>query len=72
MPQYFRQRNCFFCRKKINYIDFHNTQALSRFLTPWSKIKAAKDTGNCAKHQRKLSQAIKRARFMAMLPYLTR
>lgn len=72
MPQYFRQRSCYFCRKKIEYIDFRNTQALNRFLSPWSKIRAAKDTGNCAKHQRILTQAIKRARFMAMLPYLTR
>ncbi|EKD56849.1 MAG: 30S ribosomal protein S18 [uncultured bacterium] len=72
MPQYFRQRNCYFCRKKIEYIDFRNTQSLNRFLSPWSKIRAAKDTGNCAKHQRILTQAIKRARFMAMLPYLTR
>lgn len=72
MPQYFRQKSCFFCRKKVDYIDFRNSQALSRFMTSWSKIKGGKDTGTCAKHQRKLTQAIKRARFMAMLPYLTR
>lgn len=72
MQQYYRTKTCYFCRKKIDYLDFRNQQVLHRFLTSWSKIRPGSNTGNCAKHQRKLSIAIKRARFMAMLPYVTR
>lgn len=68
---YFR-KTCQFCRKKITYVDYKNPQVLYRFLTPWNKIRSTQNTGTCAKHQRKLAVAIKRARFLAMLPYLTR
>jgi small subunit ribosomal protein S18 len=66
------RKNCYFCRKKIDHIDYKNSQSLQRFMTNWSKMKSGKDTGTCAKHQRKLSLAIKRARFLALLPYITR
>lgn len=66
----FRKRQCQFCRKKIDYIDFRDTNALAKYLTPWSKIKPARDTGNCARHQRMLTDCIKRARFMALMPYV--
>lgn len=66
----FRKRQCNFCRKKVSYIDFRDVNTLSKYLTPWSKMKAGRDTGTCAKHQRQLTDAIKRARFMALMPYV--
>ncbi len=66
----FRKRQCQFCRKKIDYIDFRDTNTLTKYLTAWSKIKPARDTGNCARHQRMLTDAIKRSRFMALMPYV--
>lgn len=72
MNNFGRKKFCFFCRKKIVEIDFKDPQALRRYIGIWSKIKSAKDTGNCAKHQRRLTDAIKRARFLALLPYTSR
>lgn len=67
-----RMRTCYFCKKKIGEIDYKDIDTLKRYLGIWSKIRRASETGNCAKHQRRLTQAIKRARFMALLPYVTR
>jgi small subunit ribosomal protein S18 len=53
-------------------IDYKDPSGLSRYLTSWAKIKATKETGACANHQRRLAEAIKRARFLALLPYTTR
>jgi small subunit ribosomal protein S18 len=61
---------CYFCQRNINEIDFKNTQLLRRFLSSLGKIKARKKTGVCAFHQRKLKRAIKRARFLGLLPYV--
>ncbi len=69
-PFTFRKKQCQFCRKKIDYLDFRDSNLLMKFLTPWSKIKPARDTGTCAKHQRMLTDAIKHARFMALMPYV--
>jgi len=68
----FTRRQCYFCRKKIDVIDFKDANLLQRFLTPWGKMKAGHDTGTCSKHQRRLSEAIKRARFLALMPYVRR
>jgi small subunit ribosomal protein S18 len=54
----------------MNEIDFKNTQLLKRYLSALGKIKSRKKTGVCAFHQRKLKRAIKRARFLGLLPYL--
>jgi len=67
-----RRKVCYFCRKKIEEIDYKDTNTLKRYLGIWSKMKSAKDTGNCSKHQRRLTQAMKRARFLALIPYSTR
>lgn len=67
----FHKKQCNFCRKKIDYIDYKDSN-LSRYLTPWSKMKSGRDTGTCAKHQRRLAEAIKRARFLALMPYVKR
>ncbi len=66
-----RRKECFFTKKNVNP-DYKDVATLQRYITPWGKIKEAKDTGTCAKHQRRLSDAIKRARFLALLPYTTR
>ena len=72
-PQYsFRKKQCMFCRKKIGYIDFKDANVLTKFLSRWNKVKAGRDTGTCSRHQRMLTDAIKRARFMALMPYVKR
>lgn len=59
---------CFFCQRNIQDLNFKETDLLSRFMSGMGKIKPTRKTGVCATHQRKLAQAIKRARFMALLP----
>ncbi|MBP6942616.1 MAG: 30S ribosomal protein S18 [Candidatus Buchananbacteria bacterium] len=63
---------CFFCVNELDDIDYKNTTLLRRFISSYSKIVPRKRSNVCAKHQRKLSQAIKRARIMALLPFVTR
>lgn len=65
----YRQRVCLFCAGKINYIDYKNVGLLRRFVSEKGKIKARRQTGTCAKHERALAKAIKRARFVGLLPY---
>ncbi len=65
-----RPRVCFFCVERIERIDYKDVDILRRFLSEDAKIKGRKQTGVCAKHQRQLARAIKRARYLAMLPYL--
>ncbi|MCD6270335.1 30S ribosomal protein S18 [bacterium] len=60
---------CLLCQKNIEDIDFKNTQLLSRFISAMGKIRPRKKTGLCANHQRKLARAIKRARFLGLMPY---
>lgn len=66
------EKSCYLCQNNIGYIDYKNTELLRNFLTGQAKIASPKRTGTCQKHQRKLSQAIKRARFLALLPYTTK
>ena len=67
---YYKRKICQFCHKKIDQIDYMDSQFLRKYLTIWSKIRSARDTGTCSKHQRRLAEAIKRARFLALLPYV--
>ncbi len=67
---YMRPRVCFFCVEGIETIDYKNVDILKRFLGEDAKIKGRKQTGVCAKHQRQLARAIKRARYLGMLPYI--
>ncbi len=66
---FFKKRVCRFCIEKTDDIDFKDTNRLSKFITERGKIIPSRASGACAKHQRKLAQAIKRARFIAILPY---
>ena len=59
---------CFFCSQNLNDIDYKEVDLLRRFVSSQAKVIDPRHTGICAKHQRKLAQAIKRARFMALLP----
>lgn len=63
------ERPCPFCRANVDFVNYKNTKSLQRYLSSFGKIVPRKRSGVCAWHQRKLSNAIKRARFMALLPY---
>lgn len=67
-----KTRECYFCKKKLVEIDYRDTALLSRHLGFWAKIKSGHDTHTCTKHQRRLDEAVKRARFLGLLPYTTR
>lgn len=58
---------CFFCQRNVKEIDFKEAQLLRNFISSSGKIKAKKRTGVCSSHQRKLTKAIERARFLAVL-----
>ena len=64
--------NCYFCQKGVEDIEFKETEVLKRFISGMAKIKARKKTGVCSKHQRRLAEAIKRARYLGLLPFTPR
>lgn len=66
------QRTCQFCHSNVREINYKDTNLLRRHLSSFGKIVARKRSGVCSWHQRKLSASIKRARFMALLPYIVR
>ena len=66
-----RKRVCRFCEDNIKYIDFKDTKKIQRFLTDQGKILPRRLTGTSLKYQRKVSKAVKRARHLAILPYVT-
>lgn len=66
-----RRKVCAFCVDKIQHIDYKDIARLRRFLSERSKILPRRMTGVCAAHQRQLTIAIKRARHIALLPYVT-
>jgi small subunit ribosomal protein S18 len=66
-----RRKVCAFCVDKVQHIDYKDSARLRRFLSERSKILPRRTTGVCAAHQRQLTVAIKRARHIALLPYVT-
>ena len=64
-----KRKVCRFCESKATYIDYKDDRMLRRFISERGKIIPRRETGNCAKHQRQLTTAIKRGRSLAMLPY---
>jgi small subunit ribosomal protein S18 len=64
-----RKKVCRFCENKIAYIDFKDERMLRRFVTERGKIVPRRISGNCAKHQRKLTTAVKRGRHMAIMAF---
>ena len=65
-----RRKVCAFCVDKIETIDYKDSARLRKFISDRGKILPRRVTGNCAGHQRQLTQAIKRARTMALLPFV--
>ncbi|MEX0919438.1 MAG: 30S ribosomal protein S18 [Parcubacteria group bacterium] len=57
---------------KINYIDYKDVETLKKFLTPHARIQSSKRSGLPSREQREIAQAIKRARFLGFLPYVSR
>lgn len=66
---YSRPRVCQFCTDPATKIDYKQAEALRRFMSDEGKIRPRRQTGTCARHQRRLSRAIKRSRHMALLPF---
>lgn len=66
-----RRKVCRFCVNKVTEIDYKDTAKLKRFISEHGKIESRRRTGTCAKHQRALAKAIKRARQAALLPYVS-
>ena len=65
-----RKKVCYFTKNKIKTIDYKDVELLKRFISPSGKITYRRSTGTSAKYQRMLAVAIKRARYMALLPYI--
>ena len=71
MPKPFKKRRkvCEFCERKVIEVDYKDVLTLKKFISERGKILPRRATGTCAKHQRKITEAIKRARNVALLPY---
>ena len=66
-----RKKVCIFCADKVDFIDYKDSAKLRKFISERGKIRPRRISGTCAKHQRELNTAIKRARQVALLPYVT-
>jgi len=64
-------KQCHFCTGGVKHIEYKDTETLKRFVDQFARIQKRRMSGVCAGHQRKLSQAIKRARFMALIPFVS-
>jgi small subunit ribosomal protein S18 len=65
-----QQKSCPFCEGRTHYVDYKDDRTLGRFITDHGKILPSRLSGVCARHQRQLAIAIKRARYLALIPYL--
>ncbi len=70
-PTHRRKKVCIFCQDKVNDIDYKDVAKLRKFISERAKILPRRVSGTCALHQRQLNVAIKRAREMALLPYVS-
>ena len=66
-----KRKSCFFCKDKVDEIDYKNVNQLRRYISEKGKIRNRRITGACRRHQRQVAVAVKRAREMALLPYVT-
>jgi len=67
--KFFPVKKCYFCAQKISVIDYKDVETLRHYTTERGKILARRITGACSKHQRVLVHAIKRARYIALIPF---
>lgn len=65
-----KRKVCLYCEEKVADVDYKDINRLRKFVTEKGKILPSRQTNLCSKHQRQVSTAVKRARFMALLPYL--
>jgi small subunit ribosomal protein S18 len=69
-PRRFQRRKfCRFCSEKVEFIDYKNTKVLRSYITERGKILPRRMTGTCARHQRELTESVKRARSIALLAF---
>ena len=65
-----RRKSCYFCKEKVEEVDYKNYNQLRRYISEKGKIRNRRITGACRRHQRQVAVAVKRAREMALLPYV--
>jgi len=66
-----RRKSCHFCTDKVSEVDYKNVNHLRRYVSEKGKIRSRRITGSCRRHQRMVAAAVKRAREMALLPYVS-
>ena len=66
-----RRKSCLFCKDKVDEVDWKNYNQLRRYVSEKGKIRSRRITGTCRRHQKQVAVAVKRAREMALLPYVT-
>ena len=65
-----RKKQCRFCVEKIKRIDYKDVKRLESFIRERGKVTSPRGSGNCAKHQRMMARALRKARFIALIPYV--
>jgi small subunit ribosomal protein S18 len=65
-----RRKSCYFCKEKIDQVDYKNINQLRRYISEKGKIRSRRITGACRRHQEQIAVAVKRAREVALLPYV--
>ena len=66
-----RRKSCYFCKDKVEQVDYKNSNQLRRYVSEKGKIRSRRITGACRRHQVQVAIAVKRAREMALLPYVS-
>ncbi len=69
-PGAFRKKSCRFCRDKVQVIDYKDLKIMEAFIKERGRMVSSRYSGNCASHQRQVTEAVKRARHMALIPYV--
>ena len=67
-----KKKPCYFCQEDVDYVDYKDVALLRKYMSDRAKIRSSRVTGNCPQHQRTVATAIKNAREMALLPYISR
>ena len=65
-----KERSCYLCTNALSELDYKDAKMMQRFVSAYGKILPRRRTGTCVKHQRIVTQAVKRARIMALLPFV--